>query len=32
MFKDASVWNSYDITPVKKIYEANDLNNINVTL
>ena len=32
MFKDSSVWNSYDISPVKKIYKANDLNNINVSL
>jgi hypothetical protein len=32
MFKDSSVWNSYDVSPVKKIYKANDLNNINVSL
>ena len=32
MFKDSSVWNSYDISPVKKIYRDNDLNNIKVTL
>lgn len=32
MFKDSSVWNSYDISKVKKIYRVNDLNNINVSL
>lgn len=32
MFKDKSVWNSYDISRVKKIYKVNDLDNINVTL
>lgn len=32
MFKDSSVWNSYDISKVKKIYRTQDLNNISVSL
>jgi hypothetical protein len=32
MFKDSEVWSSYDVSAVKKIYAANDLDNINVSL